>query len=87
MRYLKFIVKYCLIGFITGIILLFLVPGFSGNRDAAMAFLEKLHGPESYAYAAAEAGPAVVNIYTKASYKAPIPSRTTAWRARAASHP
>ena len=39
MRYLKFIVKYCLIGFITGIILLFLVPGFSGNRDAAMAFL------------------------------------------------
>ena len=75
MRYLKFILKYCLIGFITGIILLFLVPGFSGNRDAVMAFLEKLHGPESYAYAAAEAGPAVVNIYTKASYKTSYPEQ------------
>ena len=75
MRYLKFIVKYCVTGISTGIILLFLVPGFSGNRDAAMAFLEKLHGPESYAYAAAEAGPAVVNIYTKASYKSSYPEQ------------
>ena len=67
--------SFTIIGFITGIILLFLVPGFSGNRDAVMAFLEKLHGPESYAYAAAEAGPAVVNIYTKASYKTSYPEQ------------